>query len=157
MIYDTISHADRYRGLHPDIDRVLQEVTAYTPDNYPAGRVELDGERVFLNLAEYDTHAAAEAMMEAHREYIDVMYMVEGTERIYVKPTERLQSVSKAYDPAVDALLADIDGGSCEIRLEAGDFIILFPQDAHAPACHAERPAHVKKIIGNVKIDLLRK
>lgn len=152
MIYGTISHAKRYQGLHPGIDRVLEEVTAYAADNYPGGRIILDGDKVFLNLSEYDTHSFTEGMMEAHREYIDVMYMVEGTETIYVKPVDRLRNVTKEYDSAIDAMLADIDGETCEIRLAKGDFIILFPEDAHAPACHAEQPTHVKKIIGKVKI-----
>ncbi len=153
MIYDTISYAKRYGGLQPGIDRVLEEVTAYTPDNYPGGRINLEGDQIYLNLAEYDTHSIAEGMAEAHREYIDVMYMVEGTEVIYVKPVDRLRHVTKEYDPAIEALLADIDEDCCEIRLEKGDFIILFPEDAHAPACHADGQVHVKKIIGKVKIN----
>ncbi len=152
MIYDTIFHAGRYRGIHLGIDRVLKEVTAYTPDNYPGGRISLEGDNIYLNLAEYDTHSITEGMAEAHREYIDVMYMVEGTEVIYVKPVDRLRRVTKEYDPAIEALLADIDGDGCGIRLEKGDFIVLFPEDAHAPACHASRREHVKKIIGKVKI-----
>ena len=152
MIYDTISYAKRYHGIHPGIDRVLEEVTAYTPENYPGGRIDLEGDDTYLNLAEYDTHSIEEGMAEAHQKYIDVMYMVEGTEVIYVKPVDRLQHVTKEYDPAIEALLADIDEDGCEIRLEKGDFVILFPEDAHAPACHAEQPTHVKKIIGKVKI-----
>ena len=153
MIYDTILYAKRYRGIHPGIDRVLKEVTAYTPDNYPGGRISLEGDDIYLNLAEYDTHSIAEGMAEAHQEYIDVMYMVEGTEVIYVKPVDRLNHVTKEYDPAIEASLADIDEDGCEVRLEQGDFIILFPEDAHAPACHADRQEHVKKIIGKVKIN----
>lgn len=152
MIYDTIFYAKRYRGIHPGIDRVLEEVTAYTPDNYPGGRINLEGDNLYLNLAEYDTHSMREGMAEAHQEYIDVMYMVEGSEVIYVKPVDRLSYVTREYDPAIEALLADIDKDCCEIRLEKGDFIILFPEDAHAPACYADRQEHVKKIIGKVKI-----
>jgi len=153
MIYDTISYADRYRGLHPGIDCVLKEVIAYTPENYPGGRVDLKGDDLYLNLAEYDTHGIEAGLAEAHREYIDVMYMVEGTEVIYVKPVDRLRHVTKEYDPVIEALLADIDEDGCEIRLEKGDFVILFPEDAHAPACHADGQVHVKKIIGKVKIN----
>ena len=31
--------------------------------------------------------------------------------------------------------------------------INLFPEDVHAPACHAGQSAHLKKIIGKVRID----
>lgn len=154
MIIDSISCAERYQGLHLGIDRVLEAVQKYTPENYPAGRIPLDGENIYLNFLEYDTHRSAEGMTEAHRAYIDVMYMVEGTEVVYVKPVHRLQKVTRKYDAQIDALLAEIDEDSSEIRLMPGDFLILFPEDAHAPACSGDQSVHVKKIIGKVKIDL---
>ncbi len=154
MILDSISCAERYHGLHLGIDRILEAVKEYTPENYPGGRIELDGENIYLNLLEYDTHSPAEGMTEAHRAYIDVMYMVEGAEAVYVKPVHRLQKVNREYDAQIDAMLAEIDGDSSEIRLMPGDFLILFPEDAHAPACSLCQSAHVKKIVGKVKIDL---
>lgn len=152
MILDTLVNASQYRGIHPGIDRVLDAAKTYTPKNYPSGRVVLDGDNLFMNMASYETHAADEAFFEAHRTYIDVMIMVEGTEIIYVKPTDRLSHVYQAYDPQNDALLADFDKDAIPIRLEAGSFVVLFPQDAHAPSCQVDGPEHVKKIIGKVRI-----
>ena len=154
MIMDSISCAERYHGLHLGIDRVLEAVKQYTPENYPGGRIPLDGENIYLNLLEYDTHSPAEGMTEAHRAYIDVMYLVEGAEVVYVKPVHRLQKVTREYDASIDALLGEVDGDSSAIRLMPGDFLVLFPEDAHAPACFADQSVHVKKIIGKVKIDL---
>lgn len=152
MIFDTIANSKRYFGLFTGIERVLAAVSAYTPENFAAGWVPIDGENVYMNLAEYDTHEKENGMMEAHRKYIDVMYMVDGVETVYVKPTDLLQGISKEYDPAMDALLAEINHDASGIRLEVGSFLVLFPEDAHAPACNAEGPAHVKKIIGKVRI-----
>lgn len=152
MIFDSVLHAKEYQGINPDILRALEAAKAYTPENYPGGRVELDGDRIFLNLASYETHAPQEALMEAHRQYIDVMYMVEGTETIYVKQTEKLSCITQEYDAQGDALLAKKDADATAVRLEPGSFIILFPQDAHAPACHGDGPASVKKVIGKVRI-----
>ena len=53
---------------------------------------------------------------------------------------------------AIEALLAETDEDATAVRLEAGSFIVLFPQDAHAPACYADGMKHVKKIIGKVRI-----
>jgi hypothetical protein len=50
------------------------------------------------------------------------------------------------------ALLADFDTDATPVRLEAGSFVVLFPQDAHSPACHVDGPVNVKKIIGKVRI-----
>ena len=153
MIFDTIENAKTYKGLNARIDRALEEAAKYTPENYTVGRIEIEGENLFLNLSSYVTHPKSEALAEAHRQYIDVMYMVEGEEIIYVKPTDKLQNVTKEYDPAVEALLGDLDEDATPIHLQAGSFVVLFPQDAHSPACCVDAPAAVKKIIGKVRID----
>lgn len=152
MILDTMENAKQYAGLNPDVDRILEEMKAYTPDNYPGGRIELDGNRLFMRLNSYETHELGESLSEAHRKYLDVMYMVEGEETIYVKPTAQLRSVTKEYDPAIEALLAETDTDATPVLLKAGSFVILFPQDAHTPGCHANGPCTVKKIIGKVQI-----
>ncbi len=152
MILDTIQNAKQYAGLNPDVDRVLEAMQAYTPDNYPGGRIELDGSRLFMLLNSYETHELGDNLSEAHRQYLDVMYMVEGEETIYVKPTAQLQCVTREYDPAIEALLAKTDADVTPVLLRAGSFVVLFPQDAHTPACHANGPCQVKKIIGKVQI-----
>ena len=154
MILDTINNASLYAGIHAGIDKVLTLAKNYTPDNYPAERLSVDGDSVFMLFPSYETHTERGALTEAHRKYIDVMYMVEGSETIYVKSTEKLSRVSKEYDPEGDALLGDTDADATAVRLEAGSFIVLFPQDAHAPACDPlpYTNVKVKKIIGKVLI-----
>ena len=152
MILDKIENAAQYAGIHTGIDMALAAEAKYTAENYKTGKVELDGDKVFLNRNAYETHDPKSAIFEAHGQYIDVMYMVEGEETIYVKPTSDLKKVTKPFDPAIDALLADLDDDATPVHLTAGSFIVLFPQDAHAPGCWANGSANVKKIIGKVKI-----
>lgn len=152
MILDKIENAAQYAGIHAGIDMALAAEAKYNSENYETGKVELDGDKVFLNRGAYETHDPKTAIFEAHGAYIDVMYMVEGEETIYVKPTSDLKNVTKPFDPSIDALLADLDDDATPVHLTAGSFIVLFPQDAHAPGCWANGPANVKKIIGKVKI-----
>ena len=153
MIYDSLKNAAQYKGLHAGIDQVLEAAKAYTADNYPEKtRVVLDGDNVFMNMAAYETHSTEKAVFEAHQQYVDVMVMIDGVETIYVKPTDRLSHVYQEYKPEVEALLADFDADATPLRLEAGTFVILFPQDAHSPACDADGTQNVKKIIGKVKL-----
>lgn len=152
MIFDSLKNAAQYKGLHAGIDQVLEAAKAYTPENYPSGRVVLDGDNVFMNMAAYETHSTEKAVFEAHQQYADVMVMVEGTETIYVKQTDKLSHVYQEYKPEVEALLADFDTDATPVRLEAGNFVVLLPQDAHSPGCHADGPVNVKKIIGKVKL-----
>lgn len=152
MILDTMNNAASYAGLHAGIDLALKAAAAYTPENYETGKIQIDGDAVFLNRLAYATGDPANAIFEAHREYIDVMYMVEGEETIYVKPTAELSNITKEYDPEGDALLADFDTDATAVHLTAGSFVILMPQDAHAPGCVYGQSKNVKKIVGKVRL-----
>lgn len=152
MIFDSLKNAAQYKGIHAGIDQVLEAAKAYTPENYPSGRVTLDGDNVFMNMAAYETHPTDKAVFEAHQQYADVMVMIDGVETIYVKHTDKLSHVYQEYDPKVEALLADFDTDATPVRLEAGSFVVLFPQDAHSPGCNADGAVNVKKIIGKVKL-----
>ena len=152
MIYDSLKNAAQYKGLHAGIDQVLEAAKAYTPDNYPSGRVDIDGDNVYMNMAAYETHSTEKAVFEAHQQYVDVMVMVDGAETIYVKHTDKLSHVYQEYDPKIEALLADFDKDGTPVRMEPGSFVVLFPQDAHSPGCHVDGPVNVKKIIGKVKL-----
>ena len=152
MIFDTIENAKTYKGLNARIDRALEEVARFTPDNYTVGRVDIEGDDLYLNVSAYETQPAVGSLAEAHRQYIDVMYMVEGEELIYVKPTDKLQNITKEYDPSIEALLADLDADATPVRLQAGSFVVLFPQDSHCPGRCVDGPMNVKKIIGKVRI-----
>lgn len=152
MILDQMKYAACYAGVLPAVTKALEEMVKYTPDNYPGGRVDVDGERLFLLLNTYETHSPDGALCEAHQKYVDVMYMVEGEEIIYVKPTDRLRTITRAYDHEADYLLAELDQDATPVRLRAGQFVMLFPQDAHAPGCYDNAPQTVRKIIGKVRI-----
>ena len=86
MILDTISNAKNYEALSPRLTEALRAAAAYPTDPYVVGRTELDGDNLFLLANSYETKPLnEESLLEAHRKYIDVMYMVEGEEIIYVK------------------------------------------------------------------------
>lgn len=152
MIVDVIGNEKQYQGINVGVDRILENVTNYTSDHYPAGRISLEGDNLYMNLEMYQTHSREVGAAEAHCKYIDVMYIVEGTETIYVKPVKKLKNVRKEYDIEKDILLADIDNDATAVRLTAGCFAVFFPQDAHAPGCHADSNGFVKKIVGKVRI-----
>lgn len=152
MIYGMIDQSAQYMSILREVDRVLTEAKRYTQHDEFGRKIALEGDDLYLNLAEYDSHEKTKGCMEAHRQYIDVMCMIAGEETIYVKPTVRLRHIIRAYDAEKDALLAEIDDDCCAIRLQAGEFVVLFPEDAHAPACWTEQQSHVKKIIGKVRI-----
>lgn len=44
------------------------------------------------------------------------------------------------------------EGIATAIHLTAGSFVVLLPQDAHAPACMVQTSQNVKKIIAKVRV-----
>lgn len=152
MIFDKLENAGLYKNINPGVNKILSFVKDLTPENYPTERICIDGEKLFMNFPVYRTQSRKEAVAEAHRRYIDVMYMVEGSETVYVKNVKSLKNVTKEYDPDIEALLADVDEDASEICLDTGSFLILFPDDAHAPGLDTakQKGATVKKVVGKV-------
>ena len=152
MILDNIKNSILYKSVLPGLESALGRAASYTADNYPGGRVDIDGDDIFLLLNTYETHPLDTACFEAHRKYADVMYMIEGEETIYVKNTDALTRITKPYDEAIDATIAELDGDATAVRLLPGMFILLLPGDAHAPGCHTDISHTVKKIIAKIKL-----
>ena len=149
MIYGSIKNADKY-NLSDNIKKALSVIKDYTVENYSEGRRVIDGDDVFLNLFVYETKKPSEAIAEAHRKYVDVMYVVDGEETVYVKDTSALKKITQEYTEDGDYLLANLDEDASAIRLFPGMFLILFPEDAHAPGCDTDSSHTVKKIVGKV-------
>lgn len=152
MILDTFENAKLYKGIHPGIDLVLEEIQKINPENFPAEKVFLDSKNAYLNPAQYETKDFDPAKFEAHRLYADVMCMIQGEETIYVKRADGFRSFIKEYDPEKDVYFADFGDDNTAVHLKPGAFCILFPQDAHAPGCMTEKKEYVLKIIGKVKL-----
>jgi len=150
MILDRLENAARYQGLCDGVDQVLKAVESIKKENFPKERIVLEGGKHFLNPANYKTQPIDNLLFEAHRKYIDVMCMIDGEEIIYVKNTNELENITQEYKEENDAVLATVDPHCTAVRLKAGYFCILFPQDAHAPGCQTEVPGTVQKIIGKV-------
>ena len=152
MIFDTIENSSQYAQINPGINKILELARSYNSENFPKDRILIDGEALFMNFADYKTHSEIGALSEAHRKYIDVMYMVEGCETIYVKNTDDLKEVTREYDESIEALLAKIDDDTTAVRLNAGSFVILFPQDAHAPCRKNESSDFANKLVFKIKL-----
>lgn len=151
MIYCSINNFERFSDF-PGVEKAIAEIKKITPESYKAGRIVIDGDQVFLNLFEYDTKDVADSSLEAHRKYIDVMYVVDGEETVYVKDTARLEKITTDYVDGDDYLLAKTDSDVSAIKLFPGMLLVLFPEDAHAPGCVTTSSVHVKKIVGKVKL-----
>lgn len=138
MILDRIDNAMMYRSVGARVSAALNYLRRTDFSRLPEGRHELDGERLFAIVARYRTKPPQEARWEAHRQYLDVQYVVEGVERMGYAPLTPEMSVREPYDPAKDLVFYDARGDLFEVR--AGGFAIFGPRDVHAPGLAAGAP-----------------
>ena len=112
------------------------------------GRHEIDNSDVFAIVSTYKTKSQEESLWEAHRQYIDIQAMIEGSERIGHAPIDTL-NITQPYDPAKD--ITALRGSGDMFILKPGMFAIFYPTDAHMPGVCADGNQQVKKIVIKVR------
>ena len=117
----------------------------------PVGWIEL-GEGVRASVQRYDSFGWDENRFETHEKYFDVQYVIEGMEYCGVCKREELGPVAVAYDEANDIEFYEEPIHSGKVFLNAGDFIVLAPEDAHKPRCAVDKPMPIQKIVVKVPV-----
>lgn len=146
MIHVSLNHAQRYASLHPGFRESLAFLRTFDPST-PNGRYDIPGTECFALVQRYETRPAADKLMEAHRKYIDIQYLVEGQELIGVAHPET-QSVTEEYNAENDALFYDGKKDVLDLPMEAGHLAVFFPEDAHRPGCQSgDKPSPVTKVV----------
>jgi YhcH/YjgK/YiaL family protein len=150
MILDSYPQWRRYEPLNARFGRAFAFLAGVTPET-ALGRHEIDGDAAFALVQRYDTRPVAGMQFEAHRRYIDIQYVVRGREVIHWAPLAALAEVLP-YDDGKDVALFAADGPIVPVRLPAEQFMILFPDDAHAPCCVWDEPGEVVKVVVKVAV-----
>lgn len=116
--------------------------------NTPVGRIDIDGDQVFAMVQEYNTRPKAQGFWEAHRQYIDIQYVVSGVEHMGFANLAQLEAGD--YDESKDFL--PLQGVGSFVLLPAGMFTVFLPEDAHMPAMAVNEPEPVKKVVVKVAV-----
>ncbi|MHC4618198.1 MAG: NanQ anomerase/TabA/YiaL family protein [Planctomycetota bacterium] len=150
MIVDKIENAGLYKGLSAGIARGLELMTDASVTGRENGKYEVDGDKLFYMIQRYPTKNKADALFEAHKDYIDIQAIIDGEETIGYALTETLQDVVQPYKPDV-VKYADPQMFT-EVKLAKGMFAIFYPDDAHKPCYdyHAGK-SNVHKLVVKVK------
>jgi YhcH/YjgK/YiaL family protein len=144
MILDHLARAARYAKLHPGFCQGFAFLRRPDLLDLDTGKYELDGEAVFALVNRDPGRGRAGARLEAHRKYIDIQFLVDGSEEIGWRPTPECHAVVDPYSVSRDvAFFADEPWAW--INLPVGSFMIFYPEDAHAPL--ASRGENVKAVI----------
>ncbi len=147
MIYDKLSNALRYKGIHPNLDIALDHIAAHL-DETPE-KIELKGNdvRAFKNV--YETVPESEGFFEAHGEFADIQILRSGREYIGVSNIAVLELAEvredkdfwKYYGPEEARLLMD-----------SSVFVVVFPGEGHKLKIQVNGPEEIHKTVFKVKM-----
>ena len=135
MIFDQIKNLSVYRDVLPGIAAVEAFLRDTDVTALAAGKIRLGG-GVVCNVNRYEPKA--ESKWEAHRNYIDLQYVVRGAETMVYAA---LDNAADAGDYNAEKDLQFFGGASRAISMDFtdGDFALFFPQDVHMPGLKNEQ------------------
>ena len=150
MIVDVLDNFINYLHLHKKFEIVNDYLKNNNLKDMPVGKYEIDGNDVYLALQEYNSKPEIGAKAEAHKKYIDIQIVVEGSEKIGYTDKSNTKPCT-FYDTDKD--IEFLDGAVDFTEARPGMFFIFYPKDAHMPSIAINEPTVVKKAVFKVKVD----
>ena len=154
MIVDRLHHYTSYsfgKAWKMAFDFLLSLPLDAEEKKYP-----LLGDDLFAIVMSYETCAPETAELEAHRKYLDIQVVITGEEVIGWRQADELE-IEKPYDGVKDVeLYKHPKQGLLRVDLFPGNFMALFPHDAHMPSLMTKQgPVFTKKVVVKVGMHLL--
>ncbi len=151
MITDKLANAKYYYNLSEKIKKGFLFLEENELDKMSDGRYDIYKDEIFANIQSLQTKPEDEKKWEVHRKYIDIQYLIKGSERYGYGFLDDFKQVEIPYDDKKDVEFKNGERFSF-INLTQGEFIIFFPSDIHAPMLKVDSSQTIKKVI--VKIAL---
>ena len=146
MICCKLNRLGRYYGLGKNLDTAIRYLETHDLLALPMGKTEIDGEAVYVNRFDYET--VEHNIVEAHLNDIDIHLVLDGEEQVGVVDTTALRVTERNEEgDLIDSELPFM----CLCKLQPGDILIVFPEDAHSPKLHCGSSGRVKKAVVKVR------
>ncbi len=136
----------RYAPIIPGLEEamaVVAELTDLTPRTIPLS----NGNKILVQAGPTKPWAGAE--LEAHRNYLDIQYIVQGAEVVGWAPLETL-TLSGEFNTAKDKGM--YAGLNDTMLIREGYCYVVYPEDAHAPGKHLDTPGEFVKLVVKLKV-----
>lgn len=146
MIVCPFNNLERYAPIIPGLHEALKavaEITDWTPRTIPLS----DGNKILVQ--QLTSKDAATQLVETHRNFLDIQYIAEGEELVGWAPTSTL-TPAEEYNPVKDKQM--YSGHVDFMRIGAGYCYVVWPEDAHMPGVHLDKPTTVKKLVLKLKV-----
>lgn len=147
MIIDTLKHLKDYESLNPLFPKVVEFINQHDLNTLEAGKHEIVGEDLFVNIQTAKGKTPEEAVLETHNKMIDIQIPLSAAETYGYTPREALPEA--AYNAEKDITKIPELAAESYVTAQPGCFAVFFPQDGHAPCITGVD--EIKKAIFKVK------
>ena len=137
---DIMRYAPVLEGLEEAVEAV-NALTSYEAKTYPLS----GGNRFFVAVGT----TKAPDVAEAHRDYLDIQYIVKGKE---VMGLADLADCAPAGEFNTEKDVGKYTGNFEYITIPEGICYVAFPEDAHMPGRHLDVPNDFVKVVVKLKV-----
>lgn len=143
MIIDNLKNIEKYSEISPKVVKFLCALSKDTP----VGHYEIE-DGAFANIDVYTTKLHKDCKLEAHKNYIDIQMLLEGTEQLDYTLVDGLE-VSKKYDANRDVMFFESPQKAIDtVVLGDNKFAFIYPHEAHRPQMALNNiQQEVKKVV----------
>lgn len=138
------------KTLFEKISEALDYIKNLDKDSLTQGKHEVNDE-FFYNYMEYEAKEPTNTIYEAHKNYVDIQYIVEGQEHVDVSFEEYME-LDTPYDSEKDIMFFKNPKTYFSRILGPGEYVIVLPHELHKPGQKVGENGNVKKIVGKVKV-----
>ena len=147
MIIDKLENLKKYESVNPLFAKVVEFLQQNDLNALEAGKHEIVGKDLFVNIQVAKGKTPDEAVIETHDKMIDIQIPITAAETFGY--TQRDQLPKAEYYAEKDITKIPNLAADSYVTCQPGMMAIFFPQDGHAP-CIAGVP-ELKKAIFKVK------
>lgn len=148
MILDTLENYQRYVALNERIAKGFDYLRQTDLANLAVGKHEIEGESLFAIVQEYTTKVLDDCVLEGHKRYIDIQYIVLGEEFMGISNQTDLPIIEE--NESLDYTF--YDGDVSFVLVQKGMFAVFFPGDLHQTCIQTHAMADVKKVVIKVLV-----
>lgn len=145
MVSGNIKNCEKYYPLNKHFKAVFEYLKTVKKEN---GKYIISEENAWVNPPVVRNDCSD--IYETHRKFIDIHYILSGSQTFGCCNAKRL-NITEKYDENIDCEFLKGDGDL--IKMSEGDFIIVFPEDAHNVIVDFNNSCELVTVVAKVRLD----
>lgn len=157
MIIKPISSLSEIEKLGPHFKQAVAWIQSTDLQNLAEGKHTISNS-LYAIKQKYKTKPKADGLLEAHKRYIDIQFLISGAEWVFASNPIDGCEIKQPYNEEKDIIFYSPNGKDTfihSIRLFNGNFAVFYPEDWHMPCILDENTGseEVEKIVIKVPLE----